>query len=428
MNSLRNKLFWQLDYLKGNPIKNNLKNIEELSNLSFEELKAKNSNQIRKLLNTVIGKTDFYRPYAGCQKLEDFPVVNKTIIKENFERINIPLGKGDKLHSVSTSGSTGTPFKVFQSSQKKYRNSADTIYFAKKSGFNIGDRLLYLRLWAAYYRKPKFLAWMQNVEQLDVEELNDTFLSKFLRKLTRDKQSKAWLGYPSGFLKICNFLDKNESPPLAGNIKSIIAMSEPLDSHVKDRMEYYFQCPVVSRYSNVENGIIAQQMSNRSGFTINWASYHVEILDMEKDEPAPYGEPGRIVITDLYNFATPMIRYDTGDVGVMNLGNHNGFPEFLSIQGRITDLLTNTKDEIVNPFVVYNNLYKYPELEQVQLVQKSESNYVFKVNSKKVFEREAEFISFFKLYLGEDANISIEYVTEIPLLKSGKRKIIVNES
>ncbi|SNY99614.1 phenylacetate--CoA ligase family protein [Flagellimonas pacifica] len=427
MNNLRNKLFWQLDYLKGSPIGNNLKNIEELFGLSFEELKIRNKVQLNKLLEIASTQTDFYKAYIGSQRLEDFPVVNKTIIKENFENINIPIAKENKAHSVSTSGSTGTPFKILQSTCKKNRNSADTIFFAGQSGFTIGERLLYLRLWAAYYRKPRFLAWMQNIDQLDVEELDDTAMSKLVEELIRDKQSKAWLGYPSGFLKLCNFLDVNGYEPLKSNVKSIIAMSEPLDSHVRERMEYYFQCPVVSRYSNVENGIIAQQRPNEDNFAINWASYHIEVLDMEYDRPASYGEPGRIVVTDLYNFATPMIRYDTGDVGIMNIGD-DGFPMFSSIQGRITDLLTNTEGEIVNPFIIYTNLYKYPELEQVQLIQKSESDYVFKVNSKRVFDREEEFLAFFGLYLGEGANISIEYVSEIPLLKSGKRKIIVNQS
>ncbi len=427
MNNFRNKLFWLLDALKGRPIGQNLKNISELFSLNFKQLSEQNKPQLEKLLSVATQQSDFYKAYADFEKLEDFPVVNKTIIKENFESIKLPQKMGEKMYSVSTSGSTGTPFKILQSTKKKQRNSADTIYFAKKSGFTVGDKLLYLRLWAAYYKKPKYLAWMQNVDQMDVEELNDEFLAKFFDDFVKDKQPKAWLGYPSGFLKLCNFLVSNNYPPLKGNVQSIIAMSEPLDSYVRKKMEYYFQCPIVSRYSNVENGIIAQQMPNKKEFTINWASYYVEVLDMEHDKPAPLGQPGRIVVTDLYNLATPMIRYDTGDVGELTIGEH-GYPEFKSIQGRITDLLTNTRDEIVNPFVIYNNLYRYPELEQVQLVQNSESKYTFKVNSKKVFEREKEFISFFKYYLGYDADVSIEYVSEIPLLKSGKRKIIVNQT
>tara|TARA_R110002124_G_scaffold109790_2_gene263244 strand:- start:90 stop:716 length:627 start_codon:yes stop_codon:yes gene_type:complete len=205
-------------------------------------------------------------------------------------------------------------------------------------------------------------------------------------------------------------------------------MSEPLSESVASKMEYYFQNPVVSRYSNVENGIIAQQIPKTDYFTINWASYIIEILDMEKDIPAKQGEIGRIVLTDLYNLATPMIRYDTGDVGsfIIEQNLNNGFPMFKSVAGRITDILRNTDGEIVNPFIIYNNLYRYPELDQIQLIQNSNRTYTFRINCTGTFIREKEFLNFFKGFLGQDAIVTVEYVNEIPLLKSGKRKIIVN--
>ncbi|WP_420322289.1 CoF synthetase [Flagellimonas sp.] len=427
MVNFRKRAFWFLDSIKGSPIKNNIRDILSLFDLSFEQLQEKNKTPINRLLKAAVNNTVFYGDYKDFKSLEDFPVVDKHIIKQNFDRIATPESISGKRVSVSTSGSTGTPFKVYQSKEKKDRNTADTIFFASKAGFSIGDRLLYLRLWAAYYKKPAFLAWIQNVNQLDVEEINDTFLDGFFKNILKDKQRKGWLAYPSAFLKVCNFLDKNNYAPLDCNIQSIIAMSEPLDSYVREKMEYYFNCPVVSRYSNVENGIMAQQMPGKEEFTLNWASYHIELLAMDSDEPVAVGEPGRIVVTDLFNIATPMIRYDTGDVAIMRIGD-KGYPEFSVVQGRITDLLTNTSNEIVNPFIIYNNLYRYPELEQVQLVQRSNKEYVFKINCGEGFVRENEFVLFFKQYLGKDAEISIEYVSGIPLLKSGKRKIIVNQT
>ena len=70
---------------------------------------------------------------------------------------------------------------------------------------------------------------------------------------------------------------------------------------------------------------------------------------------------------------------------------------------------------------------KYQELKQCQLIQKAHGTYGFKLNTEKAFLREEEFIAEFKEYLGKDANISIEYVDEIPLLASGKRRVMVNE-
>ena len=70
---------------------------------------------------------------------------------------------------------------------------------------------------------------------------------------------------------------------------------------------------------------------------------------------------------------------------------------------------------------------KYPELKQCQLIQVNKNIYTIKLNSNKPFFRENELLNEFKVYLGEDAIITIEYVDEIPLLASGKRRVMVNQ-
>jgi phenylacetate-CoA ligase len=72
-------------------------------------------------------------------------------------------------------------------------------------------------------------------------------------------------------------------------------------------------------------------------------------------------------------------------------------------------------------------MWKYTEIEQYQFVQKDVRKYVFKVCVPGIFNREQELISEFKSYVGDDADFTIEYVNEIPLLQSGKRKKVVNE-
>lgn len=421
--------FWAVDILKGNIIKDELEDINDSMNISdFELLQKKNENILKSLLNTATSYSNFYKQYKGCDHLNDFPVVNKSIIKENINGINIISNLKEKKISVTTSGSTGTPLTIFQSKRKKARNTADTIYFANSSGFTLGDQLLYLRSWTAYYRKKSLIAKIQNIKQIDVSDLNDEYLKKTIADLENNKYPKGWLGYPSAFEDICDYLYKTNSEPLKCNVKSIIAMSESLGENVKTSMEYYFNAPTVSRYSNVENGIIAQQMPKKDFFTINWASYIVEILNINEDVPVALGELGRIVITDLYNFATPMIRYDTGDIGSFIINKKNNFPMFKTVHGRKSDILKNTKGENINPFVFFNNLYRYPELKQVQFIQKTNKDFIFRINCKVKFHREAEFVSFFKKHLGNDAEIKVKYVDKIPKLKSGKRKLLVNET
>lgn len=425
---IRLSMFWLLDSLKGGHLKKDLNDINDSYNIeSFSMLQKRNAKVLSNLLNKAVDSTKFYSQYKGYEALDDFPVVDKLTIKNNFEDINILPTNSPNLVEVSSSGSTGTPFKVYQTKRKAQRNKCDVIFFAKSAGYTIGDQLLFTRLWLEKYRKPYLHKKMLNLVEIDVEDdLAEGEIEKLISRIQKNKQPKGFIGYPSGYEKICKYLDKINSPRLNCNIKSIIATSESLYDNVRSKMEYYFSCPVVSRYSNEENGIISQQMINDKFYTINWASFYVEILDLDKDVPAKQGELGRIVVTDLYNLATPLIRYDTGDLGKFCNYDNDNIPKFEIITGRIKDILYNTKGNIVNPFIVYNGLTKFPELNQFQIIQKTEKAYTFKINIDSELDREYELMTYYKSYLGEDAIISLEYVNEIPLLSSGKRRVIIN--
>jgi phenylacetate-CoA ligase len=71
-------------------------------------------------------------------------------------------------------------------------------------------------------------------------------------------------------------------------------------------------------------------------------------------------------------------------------------------------------------------MWKYKEIKQFQVIQVDEKEYHIKINVESPFEREADLIKDYKSYLGEDALIKVECVSEIPLLASGKRKTTLN--
>ena len=429
LNKLRFNIFWLLDTVKGGYLRKEMNAVREILELkSFNQVQERNKPVLKHLLDTVVKESKFYESYSGYNSLDDFPVINKFIVKENLDALNLIPSTSSDLLEVSSSGSTGIPFRVYKTKQKVLRSRADLLYFMNMVGYTIGDQLLFVRLWLKKYRKNVFMLTLQNQRQIEVEEdLKEPNIEEFLKGIQHDQQPKTILGYVSGFQQICTHLDNVNSPPLNCNIKTIIATSELLYPSVRDKMEYYFGAPVVSRYSNEENGIIAQQQINDRAFTINWASFYVEILHLDEDIPAQHGELGRIVVTDYFNFATPLIRYDTGDLGKFCNFEQDNIPKFETITGRIRDILYNTSGELVNPSIIYGGVAQFSEITQFQVIQKSKKNYTFKVNVNGEYANEDELLTFYKSYLGQDAEIDVEYVNEIPLLSSGKRRIIINE-
>ncbi|MDO5969060.1 CoF synthetase [Flavivirga aquimarina] len=417
--------FWFLDFLKGSKIKNHVKNITfVLENFSNPKAKLIRKKSIDNILKHAVETTPFYKKYKNYTDIKDFPVINKSTINENINQFKSVSFINCKTKTASTSGSTGAVLKIEHNKNKILRNFADVIYFSGLVGFKIGYQILFFRHWDDDLRKTKLVNWKNNIVELEVLNLSDAYISNTINKIKNDSSTKIWQGYPSGFELICKYLDKNNASPIHANIKSIITVSEQINTYTKQSIKKYFNAPVFSRYSNTENGIIAQQLNETNDdFTINWASYYIEVLQFDKDLSAKSGEIGRIVVTDLFNYSMPMIRYDTGDIGSINYNVSP--PTFKKIEGRKTDIILNTKGDIVTSFIIAN-VSSYKGIIQGQLIQETQKEYTLKLNITDEFKGEVKIIKEFKSYLGEDALITIEYVDEIPILSSGKRKSAIN--
>ena len=428
LNHLRNKSFWLIDSLKGGKIR---KHLDEISSV-LNNPNSPNSLNIRKqrlesLLKHATQSTPFYFNYKDTKNLEAFPVIRKTVIQENFKDFQSISHIKKQNYKVSTSGSTGIPFFLFQNKNKRNRNSADVLYFSGQSNFKIGNRLYELEVWRKHNKKSSFKSWLQNIIQFDISKLTDSRILSFINLLKKSKQQKNILGFASSYEQICQYLDRNKTDLGDLNINAVIANSEYLNHYTKTTLSNYFNTSVLSRYSSEEIGIIAQQtLNSQEHFVINHASYHVELLNLEDDKPVKSGEYGRIVVTDLFNYCMPIIRYDTGDIAKL-IELKNGQLKFEKIEGRKMDLIFDTKGNIISSFVVYTKFYNYYTLlKQYQFIQQNEKEYEVKLNVLDTFPFEKELVESIKKDFGSDAKVTITFVDEIPLLSSGKRKKVLS--
>ena len=421
--------FWIIDFFKGGKIKRHFKDIQYIiENFDDDESKSRRENYLTQLLNHAVDTVPFYEAYKDFVSISDFPIVNKLVLREELDSFISTKHKNKPGFEVSTSGSTGTPLVVFQDINKKHRNTADTLYFSEKAGYKIGHKLFYIRAWGSMLNKGFFTSFLQNVKTINVKNLVDENTPQLINEITKGNSTKAFIGYTSSFREICKYLDSVNSGPLKANISSMIANAEPLSEPTKKAVKKYFDFDILSRYSNMENGILSQQIKNGGdNYHINWASYYIEILDLDEDVPVSYGTLGRVVVTDLFNFNMPIIRYDTGDLAVINIDKNcfNGAPSFFKVEGRRMDTIYDTKGKIMTT-VVYELEY-FPEFKQSQLIQEGEKTYLVKINIDGVFKQEDKMITILKQFLGEDAIINIKYVDEIPQLSSGKMKLTLNK-
>jgi phenylacetate-CoA ligase len=104
----------------------------------------------------------------------------------------------------------------------------------------------------------------------------------------------------------------------SGKIPSIpilISISEYLGSEVRSLAEEVFGSRVIGIFSSAEGGTMGIECAETQNLHVQGETVLVEILDAD-GQPCEPGEIGEVVITPLYNYATPLIRYRTGDFAV----------------------------------------------------------------------------------------------------------------
>lgn len=432
MKNIRYYAFWTFDYLRGSPIR---KYYNEIRRIFYEEKGAKELQEklLSNLLVYAVTHSEFYKTYDPTN-LKDFPITNKSVVISNMDAMfsSEYKQKKDTLKTMSTSGSTGTPFKIYQCPNKELRNKADLLFFYKIGGYNPGDRLYYMRIWTEMNKRSKKRLVEENFRMFNTSNLDKAGASKFIKTMTSDKSQKVLLGFPSSFAALMENIDTDRN--FNWNIKTILTQAEELPNQTKKRMQKIFNCPVVAIYSNQENGILGQQpVTGENYFELNTGSYFLEFLKLHSNEPAQEMEEARIVVTDLFNRAVPLIRYDTEDIGMYSYYTDergNKRKVLNKIVGRKADYLYSNEGERLSPYILITMMWKHKGIRQCQIIQEDLDKVTLKVvyrdNSLKM-KIEKELSKELKEVFGTDTKITFNNVEHIPREASGKRRYIVSK-
>lgn len=423
--------FWIKDFLKGDKVWTHYCDIRYLQKKSQLAI-TQREQMLSELLHYATNNTKFYKN-INSSDLKNFPVVNKGLLKKHYDEILIPEDanpwqRGGKYHIQKTSGSTGTPFAVPFDTRKRKRRLAELKYFGRIVGFRSHDKLVQLRIWTKWQNKSRSQSFWENIVPFDISNLNDTNLQLLCDTINKTK-ALCLRGYASSFDLLARYVGEHQLK--LPSVKIIIAGSETLFDSTRTLVEKNIGCNIISQYANEENGILAQERVGdlEHRFYLNEADYFFEVLKCDSDEPAEYGELGRLVITDLFNYAFPIIRYDNGDNCIMELDEATNTPYISKLFGRRLDLIYNNQGEPVFPMILARVLKNYSEIRQWQFFQMNMNEYILKLVSNKdkiQLMEENNILNQLKETFGNDSKIQIEYVDEIPVLNSGKRKSVVN--
>lgn len=421
--------FWTVDFLRGSAVRKHYLDVKNIMQNADSPLSARTRAQhLERMLRYAVDNVPYYRQFKGFTSLTSFPVINKGIMKAAYADFQSPGYTGEKLVRLHSSGSTGMPFFVSQDRNKRNRVYAEMLYFWGKAGYRIGMRYVFFRLWSEDNRKSRLTAWARNLVMWDIQQLDEGNLANIRSMLRSDRRIRMLIGYASTLETLADYLESCGDTPDHFRYDLILSGSEILTESARARIRQVFGCPVVSVYSNQENGLLAAECPQCREFHLNDASYHIELLKFDSDQPAAAGELGRIVVTDLFNRAMPLIRYDTGDAAVAKQGTECDWQTraFALLEGRAVDIIYDTRGNRLSPFVVGFTMWPYDKVKQFQFIQEGAKQYRLKVIGAREHYNDSVFEEEFRKKLGPDAEIAIDHVAEISSSPSGKRRVVIN--
>lgn len=329
--------------LNGFPIKKagaELKKIQGIPEADFESYILQKKKEV---VDYHLKNNDSYVEFVGKSEFEDWNCL-PIMTKRDFQKPLIDrLSRGYTINNVyvnKTSGSSGDPF-VF--AKDKYCHSLTWATIVNRFGWFGID--LNSSLQARFYgiplgfignTKERIKDFLSNRYRFLIFDLSDVFLETILIKFHK-KKFEYINGYTSSIVLFAKFLKKKNLVlnSICPSLKYCMVTSEMLFEEDKILMERQFGVPIINEYGASELDLIAFQNASNE-WQVNSETLYVEILD-ESNNVLPDGKEGRIVVTSLYNRAHPFIRYDIGDIGVLDEKSTFKKPILKKLIGRTND-------------------------------------------------------------------------------------------
>ena len=421
------------DLLMGTEIRKQLLIQRAYSRMNEIELAFVQEEKLNNLLQHATTTCEFYKHlylenFSGKDWLKQFPILKKEVTLKHCSKLISSDYKLKSLIKYESSGSSGL---------------RSVVYVDKKEQSIMRAILINWWEWNSYFLGKRVLQTGMSPERGFLKTLKDKFLStKYVTAFGLDEESllavlndnkvmtKAHLfGYASSLYELAKIANKYKL-----NIQFDLAMSQgdKLFDHYITEIERAFKCNVVEDYG-LNEGFMIGQKKDLPYFYISTPNVYVEILDDNNNQVLD-GQIGRIVATKLDGYAMPLIRYDTGDLGVM-LPREDypkkrdlAFPLLSKVIGRNTDII-RTPDGKVLIVHTFTGIFEFfSEIKQFQVVQEIRSaitiNYIpshdFHISVIKKIE------DVFRKRTRSDITIDWKEVNQILPSKSGKPQIIVN--
>jgi len=412
--------------------------------LSTGELQALQQAKWARLLDHIGKNVPYYARILGGDAAEPaslgaFPVLTRERVLDNFQQLISTAHRPSDMHLRKSGGSTGHPLELYLDNRLKTINRAlerlgdyewvQMPYRARRvvlwglnqneKGDGWKERLAFELKGALQHR------WKYYVTYAD-----EATMGGYVHQLQRIRP-QILFGYVSAVKKLAEYVDKHGVTGLRPEV--VMTTSETLTEEDRAYLQEVLQARVVNRYAAAEVGLIASECPAGK---LHIHSHRLIVEALKDGRPVPPGEPGELVITDLDNYAFPLVRYAIGDVGILSSERcrcGRSLPVLEQVLGRTHEVVrTAAGDEIAATALIraVRRANGRNQIRQVQFLQDCTERLVVRIIRGESYSDQTEASirdGLQRRFFAQCAmRIEFEYVDEIAPAASGKVKTFVS--
>ncbi len=266
----------------------------------------------------------------------DVPYLTKEIIREQGDRmLSAPLSEV-RHHLCKTGGSTGLSCFIYYDQTAADYSAAVTLYARERSGkfksrseLHFACRLPVAPGLSRWFNREDFKCFAMNRTNIFFDRLDEIGLEEMIHILKRRKPFLIHAHPSTIYALACYIQNKGEEQSL---FKIFESSGELLQNHQRELIANVLQCEVIDRYGLAELGVMAYQLNGSQGAlqvleSEGWAES--AILDTKMFDTQ------ELVFTGFRNQLMPLIRYRTGDLGLIERNDAGVWLK--NVVGRIHD-------------------------------------------------------------------------------------------
>jgi len=232
-------------------------------------------------------------------------------------------------------------------------------------------------------------------------------------------------GYAGSLFELCRYAEQKKISLYSPRI--VVSAAENLYETMRDVIESNFGTKVYNFYGSREVSNLAGECKNGLLHLFQFWNY-VEVLDND-NQPVHEGEEGRVVVTNLFNYSMPLIRYEIGDMAILGPEKCSCgqiLPTLKKVTGRVTEhfILENGTTVPAEFFIHLLGVVCYEQggFEKFQVIQEEYNEIQINVVTRKEISDQYKnnINQKIRVVMGPECKIIWNTVEDIPKTPSGK--------